>query len=81
MTAKPIPGGLRRALWTSGGVLATQLVGSLFNIWYNLTHIRPLLNDAQATHFEKAIRLFNLTCYPIAILVFVWLMRSPDASQ
>ena len=76
MKSEHVPGGLRRALWTTAGLLGTQLVGSLFNIWYNITQIRPLLTEAQDALFGKTIGIYNLTIYPISIAIWAWLLRS-----
>lgn len=76
MSSGHLPNGLRRALWTTAGFLGTQLIGSLFNIWYNVTQIRPLLSEAQNAHFGKSIGIYNLTIYPLALLIWFWLLRS-----
>ncbi len=76
MKSEHVPSGLRRALWTTAGLLGTQLVGSLFNIWYNITQIRPLLTEAQDALFGKTIGIYNLTIYPISIAIWAWLLRS-----
>ena len=62
--------------------LFTQLVGSAFNIWYNLSHIKPLLTSAQLSTFIRAIGLFNGLVYPVAIALWmsqIWSFRRPLA--
>lgn len=44
-----------------------QLVGSAFNIWYNLTQVQHLLSPAQLRGFQQMIWVFNLTVYPAAL--------------
>jgi hypothetical protein len=57
-------------------MIVAQAIGSAFNIWYNLSHIVPLLKtDDEVATFETAITWFNLTVYPPlviwwAVLVF-----------
>ncbi|MEM8877860.1 MAG: adenylate/guanylate cyclase domain-containing protein [Pseudomonadota bacterium] len=58
-----------RAVATFLGAVVTQLTGSAFNIWYNLTQIRPLLSESQAARFELAVNLFNIVIYPPALLL------------
>ncbi|MCB1480686.1 MAG: adenylate/guanylate cyclase domain-containing protein [Rhodobiaceae bacterium] len=66
------PGNLglvRRVVLTFLASVLTQLTGSAFNIWYNLTQIRPLLTQGQAARFETAVNLFNIAIYPLALLL------------
>lgn len=51
--------------------LGATVLGSLFNIWYNITQVDPLLTTEQRTLFDQAIMLYNGLAYPI--LVFLWL--------
>lgn len=60
----------RRVLWTFLAAPAAQLVGSAFNIWYNLTLVRPMLTTAQADLFMAAINAYNLAIYPPALLLW-----------
>ncbi len=60
----------RRVLWTFLASLVAQLVGSAFNIWYNLTLIRPLLTPAQAEIFATAINLYNIGVYPPGLAIW-----------
>ena len=68
--------GRRRAILTFVASLAAQLIGSAFNIWYNLTHIVPLLTDAQAEAFARAINIFNLSVYPPALGLWFFVLWS-----
>jgi len=56
--------------------LFAQLIGSAFNIWYNLIHIRPLLTAAQHERFATTILIDNVIVYPIATAVWVWVIVS-----
>ena len=49
---------------------AAQIVGSAFNIWYNLLHVCPLLNKEQTAALEQSIAAYNLVAYPLALLVW-----------
>lgn len=51
--------------------LAAELLGSAFNIWYNLTHIKPLLTNSQLDAFVNTIRLYNAFVYPAALLLWI----------
>ena len=52
--------------------LLMQLVGSVFNIWYNTFHVVPLLDAAQKDTFEQTIVLFNCVAYPTFIGIWVY---------
>ena len=63
--------------------VATQLLGSLFNIGYNLRHVLPLLTEEQYGRFQAAILYYNLAIYPLAIAVVTWMfvaLRGPMKS-
>ena len=66
----------RRVALTFVASLAAQVTGSAFNIWYNMTHIRPLLTPAQAEAFAAGINLFNLSVYPPALGLWLALLWS-----
>lgn len=54
---------------------AAAVLGSLFNIWYNVTQIDPLLTVGQRELFSRAIMFYNGLAYPILVLVWfgaVW---------
>ncbi|OYW13619.1 MAG: hypothetical protein B7Z55_16520, partial [Planctomycetales bacterium 12-60-4] len=56
-----------------------QVIGSLFNIWYNLLHIDPLLTDSQLARFQTGIVWVNATLYPIATAIglsIIWSLQS-----
>jgi adenylate cyclase len=51
-----------------------QLLGSAFNIWYNLSVVEPLLgSDALKARFVQVVLIYNASVYPIAL--FAWLRR------
>jgi len=51
-----------------------QLLGSAFNIWYNLSVIEPLLGtEALKARFLQTVIIYNLCVYPVAM--FAWLRR------
>ncbi len=56
--------------------LAAELLGSAFNIWYNLTHIKSLLTPAQLKVFANTIGVYNAVVYPMAIVLWVWAVFS-----
>ena len=66
----------RRILWISLSLLGAQLIGSAFNIWYNLSHIRPLLDAEQKEAFAAGIRYFNAIVYPIAFAIWIGIVLS-----
>lgn len=59
--------------------LLTQVVGSIFNIWYNTFHVTPFLVAEQVGLFERSILVFNVGIYPVSVLVWLaavaWLYR------
>jgi adenylate cyclase len=66
----------RRLLLVVCAPLAAELLGSAFNIWYNLTNIKPLLTPDQLTVFANAIGRYNAIVYPIAIAFWGWVVFS-----
>ena len=62
----------RTLLMVAGLPLLTQIIGSIFNIWYNTTHVTPFLVGDQIKLFTRAIFLFNITIYPV--LTAIWLL-------
>jgi adenylate cyclase len=56
--------------------LGAAVIGSAYNIWYNVIHIRPLLSDAQASRFEQCILIYNVIVYPVLLTVWLWLVFS-----
>jgi adenylate cyclase len=74
---KTIDRSMRYNLWLVGfAPLLAQLIGSAFNIWYNLSRIQPLLTEAQHLVFINTILIYNLVVYPIAIVLWTWLIVS-----
>lgn len=64
-------------LWLIAAVpVVAQLVGSAFNIWYNLIHIEPLLTPVQNAAFVRSIQIYNLAVYPVAVAVWLGVLRS-----
>jgi adenylate cyclase len=54
-----------------------QVLGSVFNIWYNLTVIGPLLNTSVLKErFDETVVVFNAVAYPIAVGLWIWLVSS-----
>jgi adenylate cyclase len=50
-----------------------QLLGSAFNIWYNLTVVEPLLGtEALKARFLQICFVYNSIVYPIALLAWLW---------
>lgn len=52
--------------------LLMQIVGSVFNIWYNSFHVLPLLDAVQRETFGWAILVYNCTAYPLFVLVWIY---------
>ena len=66
----------KRVLWISFALLFAQLVGSAFNIWYNLSHIRPLLEPVQLKKFAATILYYNGIIYPIGLAAWLAIVLS-----
>lgn len=67
-------------LWVSCAPITAQVIGSLFNIWYNLSHIQPLLTSEQYAVFLQTLTIYNLVVYPLGIFCWVravLLLRQP----
>ncbi len=58
-------------LLTALAPVVPQLLGSIFNIWYNAVVIDPLLGIALRHRFLQTIVIYNAIAYPIC--VFLWL--------
>lgn len=59
-------------LVTALAPLLPQILGSAFNIWYNIIIIDPLLTTpALKERFLKTVIVYNIVCYPVA--VYFWL--------
>lgn len=54
-----------------------QILGSIFNIWYNLEVIGPLLNTGNLKErFGLTVIIFNAVVYPLAMGAWIWLVAS-----
>ncbi|MGI9455424.1 MAG: protein kinase domain-containing protein [Aeoliella sp.] len=62
--------------WVIIFALLPQLVGSLFNISYNLLEIVPRLSDPQKALFGKLVLGYNAIVYPAAV-VAGWALFAP----
>lgn len=70
-------GDRRFLLWFTGlSPLLPQLLGSAFNIWYNVTRIQPLLSSEQQPVLMGTILIYNLVVYPAAIALWAYWVRS-----
>lgn len=54
-----------------------QILGSIFNIWYNTVVIAPLLVTEQLRHrFALTVVVYNAIVYPVAIAIWVYVILS-----
>ncbi|MBI1348932.1 HAMP domain-containing protein [bacterium] len=67
---------VRRLIAISVVFFVAQLVGSAFNIWYNLIHIEPLLTEGQNALFARSIFWVNVILYPLATSVGLYILWS-----
>lgn len=57
--------------------LIPHILGSAFNIWYNMVIIDPLLRTADLVpRFVSTVIVWNAVVYPITLGVWVWLIAS-----
>jgi adenylate cyclase len=57
--------------------LIPQVLGSIFNIWYNLAIVDPLLRAAGLRdRFISTVIVWNAIAFPVAIIIWVWLVFS-----
>ena len=73
---------LKQHAWTVATVtpLLPNVLGSIFNIWYNETNIDPLLDAAQMKRFWTVVTIYNATIYPILIYFYVkWMWSVKDS--
>lgn len=61
-------------LLVAAAPVVAQGIGSAFNIWYNVTHVRPLLTDQQNTQLLSTITVFNIIVYPLAVAGWLWIV-------
>lgn len=70
----PSPGVAQR-LWIVGLMpLMPQVLGSAFNIAYNLSAVVPQLTPPQETRFHDTVLIFNLIIFPLGIAGWVALV-------
>jgi serine/threonine protein kinase len=60
--------------WFLLSVVLPQLAGSVLNITYNATQIVGQLTEGQQNLFMRLVTLYNATVYPVAIVLFVWVV-------
>lgn len=65
-----------RLFWVGFLPILPQILVSTFNIWYNITHIYPLLTENQLVAFLRTVKWFNLTVYPIGIAAWIYILSS-----
>src|ERR1700754_4946204 len=59
-------------LLTAVAPVLPQILGSAFNIWYNVIIVDPLLTTpALKQRFLETVVVYNVICYPVA--VYLWL--------
>jgi adenylate cyclase len=63
-------------LLTGVAPILPMLIGSAINIWYNLTHVEPLLTPHQRSIFVRTIAIYNFMAYPVLAGAWVWLVWS-----
>ena len=64
-------------LVTALAPLIPHLVGSAFNIWYNMTVVDPLLVAAHLKQrFIASVIIWNAIAYPAAVAIWLWLIFS-----
>ena len=71
--------GLKRAVLalTAIAPVLPQVLGSLFNIWYNAKVVDPLLTTLELkTRFFQTVVVYNAVVYPVAIFFWVRLVFS-----
>lgn len=69
---KTLPPSASGALWWVGAApVFAQVFGSVFNIWYNVIHIQPLLTAEQHARFLQSVSVFNSAGYPLLLGIWV----------
>ncbi len=75
-TSAPWPPHRALALVACAPVLP-QILGSIFNIWYNTVVIGPLLNtEALRERFMATVIAYNIFVYPLGVGLWIWLVAS-----
>lgn len=64
----------RPFLWFLVLVLLPQIAGSVLNVSYNLSVVARSLTDVQKKMFMELVMLYNLVAYPVALLIFAWVV-------
>lgn len=59
-----------------GAPILAQLLGSVFNIWYNFVYVQPLLSTTQLTVFWRTVMLYNPIAYSIGFIIWLWAVLS-----
>ena len=62
-------------LYLGLGCLVPQIIGSAFNISYNLIAIISQLSGKQIAVFNQTVVVYNIVLYPLALLIFVSSLR------
>jgi hypothetical protein len=68
----------------TGAFVLPMLIGSVINIWYNVTNIDPLLTPDQRAIFMRTVTLYNGLVYPVLGGLWVCLLltlRAPFREQ
>ncbi len=78
MDARPEARRIRYALLVVAlAPVLPQILGSAFNIWYNIILIDPLLTTpALKERFMKTVFVYNSVCYPLGIYLWLRLVYS-----
>lgn len=63
-------------LWLAAAPLFAALLGSAFNIWYNVIRVDPLLTENQHQWFLNAVLWYNGLAYPPLLGLWLWLVFS-----
>jgi adenylate cyclase len=67
----------RGLLVTALAPVGPQIVGSVVNIFYNLSIVKPLLGGgALNDRFFATVVVYNLVVYPIAVAAWLWVVYS-----
>ena len=61
--------------------LLPNVVGSIFNIWYNFSNIQPLLTENQLSRFVTVVSIYNAIIYPVLTFFYVWWVMSLRETQ
>ncbi|HEY2341704.1 MAG TPA: hypothetical protein VGH90_01685, partial [Chthoniobacteraceae bacterium] len=73
-TSEPAPRGA--LLKTALAPVLPQILGSAFNISYNVYVVHPLLDEALRRRFTNTVVFYNLAIYPLAVLAWLWVVYS-----